>query len=250
MGVGVYRLPQTPRSFRQRLLTAVLGAGDGTIASHRSAAVLWNLDGVDEEVIEVSVPRNRRYEDAIVHRVGSMSAGDVTTIEGIPCTTPTRTCAGAVVADDVVEQAFERAVRRGLTSHDYAARRAVSLAQRGRAGPAVLLRVLERRERRSNDSDLETRFERVCRAAGISGLRRQVPIGPYLADFAELPSRVVVELDGLATRGTGAALQRDLVRQNYMVLEGWTLLRFTWDDVQATGASRGSGAQGIRQMML
>lgn len=233
VNVGVYRLPQTLPSFRQRLLVAVLGAGDGTIASHRSAATLLELDGVDEEVIEVSVPRNRRHEGVIVHRVGSMPAGDVTEMDAIPCTSATRTCVdlGSVVDEQVLERAFECAVRRGLTSHEYAARRAAWLARRGKTGPAALLRVLERRQRRSNDSDLETRFEQECRKAGISGLLRQVHIGPYVADFAEPRSRVVVELDGLASHGTAAALQRDLARQNYLVLEGWTILRFTWDDV-------------------
>lgn len=98
-------------------------------------------------------------------------------------------------------------------------------------GPAALLRVLARRQEPANDSDLETRFEQLCRAAGVDGLRRQVRIGPYVADFADPDRRVVVELDGLETHATSRALQADLVRQNFLVLSGWTVLRFTWDDV-------------------
>lgn len=233
VSAGVYRLPHTSSSFRQRLLSAVFAAGSGTTASHRSAASLLGLDGVDGEVIEVSVPRNRRYGGAIVHRAGDMVMGDTTEVDAIPCTTATRTCVdlGAVVDDDIVERAFECAVRRGLTTPDYALRRARALARRGRAGPAALLRVLERRQEPANGSELETRFEQVCRAAGIAGLLRQVPIGPYVADFADPDRRVVVELDGLASHATSTALRADLARQNFLVLEGWTVLRFTWEDV-------------------
>jgi very-short-patch-repair endonuclease len=43
--------------------------------------------------------------------------------------------------------------------------------------------------------------------------------------------RIAIELDGFATHGSPAALQRDLRRQNRIVLEGWLVLRFTWADV-------------------
>ncbi len=236
---GVYRVPGYPRSFPQRLMVAVLGAGTYSAASHRAAAALLRLDGVDEGVIEVSVPPDRRYRRAVTHRTADLDRFDVTRVDGIPCTTATRTCVdlGAVMDDDVVERVFECAVRRGLTTPEYAARRAKALTRKGRAGPATLLRVLARRQERANGSDLETRFEQLCRAAGIRGLARQVPIGPFVVDFADLGRRVVVELDGLATHATGKALQVDLRRQNYLVLEGWSLLRFTWEDVTQRQAS-------------
>lgn len=52
-----------------------------------------------------------------------------------------------------------------------------------------------------------------------------------MADFAAPDQRVVIELDGLATHGTARALRADLARQNFLVLQGWTVLRFTWADV-------------------
>lgn len=230
---GVYRLPGTTSSFHQRILIAILGAGPGTVASHRCAAALIGLDGVDEGIVEVCVPRNRRYERAVTHRSTDLARADVTTVAAIPCTTATRTCVdlGAVVGGEVVERAFECAVRRGLTTPGYAERRARALARPGRAGPGVLLEVLRRRQQAVNGSELETRFEQLCRAAGVSRFRRQFPIGPYVVDYADPAGRVVVELDGLETHSTSHALQHDLSRQNFLVLEGWTVLRFTWDDV-------------------
>lgn len=221
------------------MMAAVLGAGTRAAVSHRTAAALLRLDGVAEGVIELSVPSSRRYRGALTHRTDDLSQADITCVDGIPCTTATRTCVdlGAVVGDEVVERAFECAVRRGLTTPDYAARRARALARRGREGPAALLRVLAGRQEAANGSDLETRFEQLCRAAGVLGLRRQVRIGPYVTDFADPARRVVVELDGLETHSTSRALQADLTRQNFLVLQGWTVLRFTWDDVTGRSAA-------------
>ena len=43
----------------------------------------------------------------------------------------------------------------------------------------------------------ETMLWRTLRNRGIAAkFRRQVPIGPYFADFACVPARLIVELDG------------------------------------------------------
>jgi hypothetical protein len=42
---GVFRVSAAPRSWRQRLLAAVLAAGDGAVAGGRSAPALWRLPG-------------------------------------------------------------------------------------------------------------------------------------------------------------------------------------------------------------
>jgi BirA family biotin operon repressor/biotin-[acetyl-CoA-carboxylase] ligase len=64
-------------------------------------------------------------------------------------------------------------------------------------------------------------------ALGVK-FRRQHPIGPYLADFACVPKRIVVELDGSQHRGS----VYDRARDAYMRERGWTVLRFwAWDVV-------------------
>ena len=52
--------------------------------------------------------------------------------------------------------------------------------------------------------------------------RRQHPIPPYVADFANLRSRVVIELDGSQHDG-----ERDQARDAFMAAQGWTVLRFS-----------------------
>ena len=60
----------------------------------------------------------------------------------------------------------------------------------------------------------------------LDGLRfrRQHPIGDYIADFACLSHRVVVELDG-DEHGDLTALRYDARRDSYLRSQGWNVLR-------------------------
>jgi very-short-patch-repair endonuclease len=57
--------------------------------------------------------------------------------------------------------------------------------------------------------------------------RRQVPIGPFVADFASIAHRLVVELDG----GQHADSAYDTRRDAFLAAEGWRVLRFWNNDV-------------------
>jgi very-short-patch-repair endonuclease len=50
-------------------------------------------------------------------------------------------------------------------------------------------------------------------------------------DFAFVAQRIAIEIDGRAWHSTGERFQSDRSRQNRLVLMGWTVLRFTWDDL-------------------
>ena len=56
--------------------------------------------------------------------------------------------------------------------------------------------------------------------------RRQVPIGPYFADFASHGARLVIEVDG-DTHGNDETIARDAVRDEFMQSEGYDILRVT-----------------------
>jgi very-short-patch-repair endonuclease len=60
--------------------------------------------------------------------------------------------------------------------------------------------------------------------------RRQVPIGPYIADFACPAHRLIVEVDG-SQHGENENTCRDEARSAYLGERGWTILRFWNDDV-------------------
>jgi very-short-patch-repair endonuclease len=55
--------------------------------------------------------------------------------------------------------------------------------------------------------------------------RRQVPIGPYVADFCCHAHRLIVELDG-GQHSDDAALERDGRRDRYLQQHGYRVLRF------------------------
>lgn len=54
--------------------------------------------------------------------------------------------------------------------------------------------------------------------------RRQVPIGPYIADFACAKAKLIVEVDG-ATHAEDHELDYDARRTAFLATQGWSLVR-------------------------
>lgn len=81
-------------------------------------------------------------------------------------------------------------------------------------------------------TDAELKFWNEVRAHRLAGLsfRRQFPVGPYIVDFACPMHRLIVEIDG-SQHGEEEAASRDAVRTDFLVANGWTILRFWNDDV-------------------
>jgi len=65
-----------------------------------------------------------------------------------------------------------------------------------------------------------------------SHFRRQVPIGPYVADFACLKQRLIIEVDG-SQHGSDEGLDRDEVRTRWLNSEGYRVMRFWNNDVMS-----------------
>ena len=65
------------------------------------------------------------------------------------------------------------------------------------------------------------------RRLGAIKFRRQMPIGAYIADFACLEAKLIVELDG----SQHAESPRDAVRDAELKRRGFRILRFWNDDV-------------------
>ncbi|MEX2034427.1 MAG: endonuclease domain-containing protein [Xanthobacteraceae bacterium] len=80
---------------------------------------------------------------------------------------------------------------------------------------------------RKSMTDAERRLWYRLRAHRFEGckFKRQVPIGPYIVDFACLNHGLVVELDG----GQHAESDRDLARDEFLSAKGFRVLRF-WNN--------------------
>lgn len=237
---GVYRIAGAPRTWEHEVAAAVLAGKGLTAASHRTAARLWDL--LDGDVVEVSVPRNcgPRTKGVIVHRSRDLADAVVVRRRGIPTTNPLRTVLdlGAVVGLDVVEAALEQAMANRLVTLAGVEAELARAARRGRRGAGVLRGVLERRAlgARPPDSVLEARLARVLRGHRLPPAEFQYEVrhdGRFVArvDFAYPAVRLAIEVDGHETHSSRRALQHDLSRQNALVAAGWTVLRFTWEDV-------------------
>ncbi len=60
--------------------------------------------------------------------------------------------------------------------------------------------------------------------------RRQHPVGDYIADFACIKAKMVVEVDG-ATHGTKEERNYDERRTQYLESQGWKVIRISNQDI-------------------
>jgi very-short-patch-repair endonuclease len=58
--------------------------------------------------------------------------------------------------------------------------------------------------------------------------RRQHPIGPFIADFACVEGKVVIEIDG-GTHMTSEGIAKDARRTHFLESEGWHVVR-VWNN--------------------
>ena len=80
---------------------------------------------------------------------------------------------------------------------------------------------------RENATDAEHKLWCALEALPMEGshFRRQVPIGPYVADFGCLAARLLIELDG-GHHSREDIQARDAERQGWLEREGYRVLRF------------------------
>ncbi len=88
------------------------------------------------------------------------------------------------------------------------------------------------RSMRRRMSPPEARLWNALRMEPLRALhfRRQVPLGPYYADFASHTARLIIEVDGSA-HTTDDAIAYDARRTAFLAAEGYRVLRFTTLDV-------------------
>jgi very-short-patch-repair endonuclease len=181
------------------------------------------------KLIEVSVPDHapRRPAGIRVHRRASLTSDEITDHISIPVTTPACTLIDIAtqLEQDELEAAVNEADKLDLISPEEL--RLVIDRTVPRPGVRALRQVLDARTFRLTDSELERRFLRLVRKAGLPLPQTRTYVNGFKVDFHWPELRLVVEADGLRYHRTPAQQAKDRVRDQTLTAAGFTILRFT-----------------------
>lgn len=258
---AVFSFASSPPTWRQRAMAAVLAAGAGAVASHTTAAALYGLSCCRPEEVEITVARGRSHRSPLakVHQAGPLLPADVTTVERIPATRPSRTLidlAGGV-SRRVLEEAVDDALVRGLVTLDRLARRAEQLASPGRAGGVALREVLATWDDAAlPQSVAEMRLVRRLVAHGLPAPVLQYKVrdaaGRVIATLdAAYPDELVdIEMQGFRWHATPKGFARDQARARRLAALGWLIVPATPVDLRGDGAELAGAVDGARSRSL
>jgi very-short-patch-repair endonuclease len=237
----VVRLAGAPCTDHSRLMAAVLDAGPGAAASHRSAASLWRLPGFRLDHLDVSRPHDADHHRGSLgrlHRTRSLPPHHVTSVDGIPVTTPARTLfdLAGLLPPARVERALDNAVATGPGVLRALHRMLPELAERGRTGITLMRELLAVRPLGyiAPASGLETRVVRLLAEAGVRA-RRQVDLGGDdwigRVDLVVEGTNLVVDVDSARFHTSLLDRERDERRDADLRAAGFEPLRVTEEDV-------------------
>jgi very-short-patch-repair endonuclease len=228
----VYAVGHPAIGLEGRLAAALFYAGPGAALSHTTAASWWNIVQAEPRRIHVCVPgRRKSLRDVCVHEQKSHGR---TWQKRLPVTPPARTLL------DIAGQVRFMELRRALAEAEFL--KLVTLKEvervlgRGKPGSAALRAALDchRPQLAASKSALEDRLILLCERYSITQPHLNVWIAGWLVDAVWFDQKVVVELDSQLAHGTPAALERDHRRDLELRAAGYTVLRYTWQQLTET----------------
>lgn len=231
---GVYRAGPV-RGRRADEVAASLACGPGAAVAHASAATMWGqLPGAPSaSTVEVVVPDHGRRAppDVVVHRSRNLLPDEVTTLDGVPLTTPARTLLdlGSTRSGRELEQAVAESYVLGLTT-EAALRTMVARHPRHR-GAAALRAILEAGEPAHTRSEAEEVALELIDGTGIERPKANVVVRGYRVDFWWPRLRLVMETDGYQVHSTKRAFERDRQRDAELRAADIDYVRFTWSQL-------------------
>ena len=230
---GVYAVGRPELTKEGRFMAAVLACGSEACLSHGSAGAHLKIRWAPPSPIHVSVLADvfRHPKGIRVHRRPSLPPEDVAIHNGIPTTTPTRTLIDLAVI--LHPNALEAAVNEAdsLDLIDPEALRGAVEDRKGQRGTRPLRTLLDRHTFRLTDSELERRFLRIVRDAGLPIPETQKPIAGRV-DFYWPELNLVVETDSLRYHRTAAKQALDLARDQAHAVAGRERLRFSHGQIR------------------
>jgi hypothetical protein len=202
---------------------------------------LWELDGWDQQIVEITRSGARRATrpGVLLHHSEDLARADVLRRQSIPVTSPSRTLidAAAVLPAETLEAVFESALRARLTSIPKLANRLQALGGPGRSGSATLWSLIRERDptQAPTDSLLETRTYRLLVQRGLPSPRRQYPLSwpdgfRVLIDLAYPERLVAIEDQSFKHHSGRASWELDVEKRQRLEDDGWIVIYVTWSD--------------------
>jgi hypothetical protein len=239
---GVYVMRGAPPSWKRELVAAEFWAGKEAAISHRAAAGLYGLDGIEIGAVELTTTGQRSDVPAgiTLHRTKILTPSDTGLLGPLKVTSVPRTLIdlGAVEKDPaVVEAAMESAFRRDEELFDKLKVRLGVVGGHGRRGAGVLREIMALRDPDAAPTEgrFETLVERLLRKAGIEMPVRQFVVvvngRKIRIDFAWVPKAVALEPRGFWCHSGRRKFQDDIDRANDLASTGWTIIYVTWRDL-------------------
>ena len=241
----VLRVVGSPSTLDQQIMAAVLDRG--APAGARTAAWLHGLSGFPPPTtIELLSPRpvaEGSSPGLLVHSTRWLPDHDIVLVRNIPTTGVARTVLSmcALVPAELpwlrVARAVDDACQRDLATDNWLWWRLERLRRSGRNGVKVMEQVLRSRAAGNvTESWLEAATLELFRRTGLPAPSCQQRIdrcGAFVArvDFLYAAERLVIEVNGHRPHRTKPQFQRDAERVRGLVLEGYRVLPFTYDDV-------------------
>jgi very-short-patch-repair endonuclease len=228
---GLYVVAASPDTRERQLIVALLGAGESAVLSHQTAGAMYTLF-THASVVDVSVEHGTHHAPGPGRVVHQARAVERTKVGTFPVTTPRRTLLdlAAVVTPAKLEPMLDEALMRNLVALEPLLRYLDGKTQRG---VNVLRRLLVDRRDGVPQEEMEREFKRLVRRFKLPTPKLQHPFGENKRIDAAYPQhKIAIELDSWRHHGSLLAFRADRPRQNVLELDGWMVLRFTWDAIK------------------
>ena len=241
---GVFALRSSPATYLQELAAACLWAGTGSMVAGRAAAFLYGLRGFGPGIVEVcGHKRMKPPPGVILHRLSPYFEMTATFISNLPVTSIEKTVFDliALVGKKRAGLALDEALRLRLTTLERFSDFVEEIARQGRNGVRIARELI---------SERDPRYEKVRGPSEVDALAlfdgARLPVAEVdyeiwyqgrmiaRADFAYVDDMLDIEIDGDSVHTNKFDKDRDRKRDRRLEALGWTVIRFSWEEVRDT----------------
>ena len=229
-----------PDTLHQRRWVALLAGGGGTHLSFETAAEVHRLEGVRRglTVATTAHPNHLEVPGVTFHRLDDVAPHHLTTIDGYPITTATRTIIdlAAVISWMRLRRVIEDAITRRLTTFTAIARMLQEVRRRGKPGVRKLVATLDSLGGEAPPaSEGERLLHDAARLARVRIVRQHpLPGRAHVAGVVDAivpASKLILEADSRTWHARLDAMASDRARDREAARVGWLTLRFVYADL-------------------